>query len=436
MRSGPGTNYGILTVLHKDAIVRVLGKQDNWYEIEYAEGETGYISATYLEIVDNTEEKPNFSEGKITTDFLTIHAGAGTSYSSVGTLYAGDEIEVLSTVGEWMKIKHGSVTGYVMLHYVQAINLPAGVPMRCVTDFNRYDYEKMLVDIDELMRAYPGMILKSSIGKTPEGRDIILLRVGTGEKKILMSAAMHAREYIAATHAMKSLDEMLFAHANNASIDGYDVKTLLKNTTYYIVPMLNPDGINVVINGINSSSNASILNSMNWVKEKPLSLKANTRGVDLNRNFPERWSNWTKGQSGPASELYKGPSAASEPETQAIVNLVENNTFSFSLSFHAKGQILYWIEQENRSWGQDYKFVIDKVSASTGYSLVDDTSTGSSYGANMSTYVLANKIPFITVELCPSDGTYRPYDDSKYISNVYSRAKNVMAIVGAECDKR
>ncbi|MGE5601559.1 MAG: M14 family zinc carboxypeptidase, partial [Nitrososphaerales archaeon] len=66
-------------------------------------------------------------------------------------------------------------------------------------------------------------------------------------------------------------------------------------------------------------------------------------GVDLNRNFADHWGYDDEGSSGdPANDTYRGPAPASEPETQAVVNMVQSQNFKFVLSYHTYGDLILY----------------------------------------------------------------------------------------------
>lgn len=69
--------------------------------------------------------------------------------------------------------------------------------------------------------------------------------------------------------------------------------------------------------------------------------KANARGVDLNRNFDIGWASYI-GAPAPCGEGYKGPSPASEPETQAILHTASKYKFACCISYHSSGNLIYW----------------------------------------------------------------------------------------------
>lgn len=148
------------------------------------------------------------------------------------------------------------------------------------------------------------------------------MKIGKGEKCILINGAHHARESLTTILVLAQIEDLAQAYTNNEVRQGYKVRQLLDTVSIYFVSMLNPDGIELAMN------------------EKP-SWKANGRGVDLNRNYPTLYAQ-TIPISYPASQGYAGPYSFSEPETQALQNLCEMMQFEVALAYHSAGQIIYW----------------------------------------------------------------------------------------------
>lgn len=114
--------------------------------------------------------------------------------------------------------------------------------------------------------------------------------------------------------------------------------------TLSVVPMVNPDGVNLLINGLPEEEpyrsrvleiNNGSTNFSNW--------KANIRGVDLNNQFPAKWDiEAARKPDQPAPRDYPGPKPLSEPESIAMANLTRNRNFNRVNAYHTQGEVIYW----------------------------------------------------------------------------------------------
>lgn len=186
----------------------------------------------------------------------------------------------------------------------------------------------------------------SAVQKIP----IKALKLGKGEKCILINGAHHARESLTTILVLAQIEDLAEAYTKNETRHGYKVRQLLDTISIYFVPMVNPDGIELAMS------------------QKP-SWKANGRGVDLNRNYPTLYAK-TVPTRYPGAQGYAGPYPFSEPETQAIRDLCEAMQFETAIAYHSAGQIIYWWYYQTGNL-YNRSLVEAKLLASiTGYSLV------------------------------------------------------------------
>ncbi len=147
-----------------------------------------------------------------------------------------------------------------------------------------YSYDIMMHNIKELKRAYPFLEVKN-IGNSVLGKEIPYVRIGNGAREILYHASIHANEWITSVLLMKFIENFCEAYTVNKSIQGYLPSELFKRVSLYIVPMVNPDGVNLVTNNIdnNSSEYKKLLDiSKNFPKIPfPEGWKANYNGESL-----------------------------------------------------------------------------------------------------------------------------------------------------------
>ena len=188
---------------------------------------------------------------------------------------------------------------------------------------------------------YNGFVKLYDIGDTIQGRDIWAVRMTQGARgrplgsrpAVLYQGTTHAREWISTEVTMRLLEWFLAERRANDK----DVKRLLKDVELWFVPVVNPDGYEFTFTD-------ERLWRKNLHDNDDDGNITNADGVDLNRNYPEHWNYDQEGSSSViSSETYRGADAASEPESQANIDLVEDMAdFRFAISYHSFGQLLLY----------------------------------------------------------------------------------------------
>lgn len=117
----------------------------------------------------------------------------------------------------------------------------------------RYPYELMNMNILSLQNLYP-FIEVMDIGNSVLGRPILSLKIGTGPKEVFYNASFHANEWITSVVLMKFVEDYARAIATNDTISGYLANDIYQTTTLYVVPMVNPDGVDLVTSYLTPSS--------------------------------------------------------------------------------------------------------------------------------------------------------------------------------------
>ncbi|MFP5111903.1 M14 family metallopeptidase [Bacillaceae bacterium C204] len=225
----------------------------------------------------------------------------------------------------------------------QMIKVPTRVNRRLVKSGQRYDYSKLLNDMNRLKKAYPFLQI-SSIGKSVLGKEIPEIRIGTGEKKVHYNGSFHANEWITSLIIMTFLNDYLLSITNHYPIRGLHSFPLYQQTTLSIVPMVNPDGVDLVLNGPpeNEKWQKRVVN-FNKGSTDFTEWKANIRGVDLNDQFPARWElEKERNPNEPGPRDYVGEKPLVEPEAIAMAKLTKERDFSRVLAFHTQGEVIYW----------------------------------------------------------------------------------------------
>ncbi len=147
-----------------------------------------------------------------------------------------------------------------------------------------YTSLNMQEDILQLKNRY-SFLEVSNIGYSVLGRPIPYIKIGVGKKEVCYSASFHANEWITSVVLMKFIEDFCRAHENYEDLYGYSVRDIFKQTTIYIIPMINPDGVNLVTGAI--EKNSSIYQNFQYIANNfpaipfPNGWKANFNGADL-----------------------------------------------------------------------------------------------------------------------------------------------------------
>ena len=290
-----------------------------------------------------------------------------------------------------------------------------------VNPYRAYSYENMIADARRLERMYPELIRISRIGYSVEGRELLLIELGGGDTRIFVCGTHHAREYISATYLMYAVDQYAYARAAGGLWEGYDMGALLDSVQFCIVPMINPDGVNLVQNGLAATADPGYVGSLSLPVDQYgyASWKANVDGVDLNRNYDYGWTNEKAAEYPRGYANFGGDEPLSEPETRAVSEYILSGNFEAFLSFHTQGQVFYYAGDDEKPAGLDRL-----VRNATGFSRTSDRGDP---GGSFMEFAHGNLGKTVmTVELCNYVGPY-PYPDASF-DNVWRPARNIMPI--------
>lgn len=209
-------------------------------------------------------------------------------------------------------------------------------------------YEIVQRQIEGLKARYP-FLETGSIGRSVMGRELYYIRLGTGPREVSYNASHHANESITTPVLMKFAEDYAKAYAAQGSIQGYDIRELYNLTSIYLVPLVNPDGVDLVAYWPNyddpAFANAARLNRTGL--PLPSVWKANIRGVDLNLNYPADWEKekeeeLEQGITRPAPRDYGGEAPLSEPESRAMADFTRAHNFRIVIAYHTQGEVIYW----------------------------------------------------------------------------------------------
>ncbi len=203
--------------------------------------------------------------------------------------------------------------------------------------------------VQGLTARYP-FIAASTIGNSVMGKPLYLLTMGNGPKQVSINASHHGNEWITTPTVLKFLEDYAKAYTNGSSISGMDAMQLFGRTTLYLVPMVNPDGVDLATGALREGRyyrQAKQLADNYPEIPFPKGWKANINGVDLNLQYPAGWeqaktNKFAQGFRLPGPRDYVGSAPLTQPEAMAMANFTRNHEFALILAYHSQGEILFY----------------------------------------------------------------------------------------------
>ena len=226
--------------------------------------------------------------------------------------------------------------------------MPFGFPL--VPTNISYTSELAELIISGLAARYP-FIRVGTAGYSLLGRPITTIAIGSGATEVFYNASHHANEWITTPLLLKFAEDYSNAYSTGGRIGGENASALYGRTTLYMIPLVNPDGVDLVTGGISRTS--AVYLSARRLSENypripfPEGWKANIRGTDLNLNYPAMWERareikFAQGFTMPGPRDFVGPSVLSEPESRAVYDFTRSRNFSLIIAYHTQGKTIYW----------------------------------------------------------------------------------------------
>lgn len=227
--------------------------------------------------------------------------------------------------------------------------------------------------MEELKETYPGIRLET-IGTTAFGRPLQAMAMGRGDRRVLYTAAHHANEWLTAAVLLKFAEELV----SGETLAGVPAEEILEAATIYLVPMVDPDGVDLVTGAVAPDSpeyrSARLLSERYPEIPFPEGWKANLLGVDLNLQYPAGWLEareikFSQGYTKPGPRDYVGRAPLSQRETRALADYTERVDPALVLAYHSQGQVIYWqfrdyADEKDRALGEEFARL-------SGYALAD-----------------------------------------------------------------
>ncbi len=202
----------------------------------------------------------------------------------------------------------------------------------------------------EIVRTYP-FCRSELLTTTAFGRPVRTLVIGRGERKVIYTAAHHANEWITALVLLKFAEELAAAIASGGEIFGRSAREISDIATIYMVPMVDPDGVDLVVGAIAPDTEqyrqAQTIAENYPVIPFPDGWKANLMGVDLNLQYPAGWLQareikFSQGFTTPAPRDYVGRAPLDQFESRALAGYTEFIDPALVLAYHSQGKEIYW----------------------------------------------------------------------------------------------
>jgi g-D-glutamyl-meso-diaminopimelate peptidase len=236
-------------------------------------------------------------------------------------------------------------------------------------------------------------------------------------------AGVHAREtinpivimriieyyaYLYVTHKDRKINlkrqlensRMLLEAEYEKMLYGSCIYELLQTFTILFVPLLNPDGYMISLNGFDAVRNEQLQNICLKMNISHQEWKFNARGRDINRNFPSRL--WQPKNA--------DDSAASENETKALIQLFNDYKTNGFLDFHSRGKSIYYYRKlMSDGYNRKQLEIAKRFVEITNYELVvpeDEVETGDSGGNTVHYYSEYFYKPALTIETVEDEAPF------------------------------
>ncbi len=273
----------------------------------------------------------------------------------------------------------------------------------------QYTYDQMVSDIARLQSRYGSRMRVGSFGTSLDGRKLYEVTIGNGgaAKHVMIQAGIHGREYMTPLLVMKQLETALEFY-DSANFKGQPLSAMLDQVQVHFLPMVNPDGVCVSQMGLSGLHSYDLRKTIEAGHGKdleegrasiPIELylpycKGNGRGVDLNVNFPAKWEEITTSPGHASYTGYKGERSGSEPESAGLMKLANSHSWSASVSYHSRGEVIYW-DFDGNQVREESKELANVFAEITGYRLEGANGKG---GFKDWMQIKNNPVPSITVE--------------------------------------
>lgn len=237
-----------------------------------------------------------------------------------------------------------------------------------ITKDKPYTFEVYISDLARLFCDFP-FLTKETAGFSVLGKPLYAIKFGEGKEKIVITGAHHGCEWITSMLLCAVLRHFCEQYASGDM-------SIFSAKTFYFIPMVNPDGVNLSIEGVTPDLPIYIRNRLYKICSDgnfQNIWQANIRGIDLNHNYD---ASFAKGKAiqlkegiiAPAPTKYSGEYPESEPETKAIVEFTKKILPDCVVAYHSQGEEIFYKYQG--MCAPEAEKIAKKLSLASGYELI------------------------------------------------------------------
>lgn len=266
------------------------------------------------------------------------------------------------------------------------------------------------------------------IGQSIMSRKIPIITLGdsSAKKSVLYVSTHHASENICTSVLLSFIEEYIEAYNSFKQICQINLRYLFKMRKIHIIPMLNPDGVDYRLNGLDESNPIrDRVIAYNNDSEDFSKWNANARGVDLNHNYNAYFDEYKEYEKEngitPCGTKYSGEYAESEPEIQAITSVIRfyENELQGILSLHSQGEEIYYKSRNECPRGSEIK--ARHIAKMTGYTL-SEVDGPSACGGLTDWFIKEYSRPSFTIECGRGENPL----DIKKAPSIYLRLRELL----------
>ena len=289
-------------------------------------------------------------------------------------------------------------------------NLPVGQRIFIPLGFSlvptqiAYTSALLALIVEGLSVRYP-FLRVGRAGQSTLGRPLYTLALGSGPKEVFYNASHHANEWITTPVLLQFVEQYCRAYTQDGKVFNVRARTLYRDTTLYVLPMVNPDGVDLVTGAIGPGQQAyeqaQALAADYPDVPFPSGWKANIVGVDLNLNYPAGWENakqikYEQGFTSPGPRDFVGTALLSEVESRAVYDFTRAHDFLLTLSYHSQGQVIYW---KYLDFQPKNSYEIARIFGRVSGYAVEQTPIASGYAGYKDWFILEYNRPGYTIEV-------------------------------------